>query len=786
MFNWNRLISLRGLIFLAVTVFLSSNSESAVIFQDNFNNPTPSAWTSNNAAYPPWNENPNPDSYTCSGITKQAGSIEAPGRGGTGNSFRLNRCNGFPPQDFAGYMGWTHTGSPYYADLYVRMYIKAPPEWNWSPGGNNYLKWDRWLINNTASTAYPTSIIYFDWLTTSDGAHSDLNIYPMLLSGHFSRQPLNTWYATNVRLADIADGSWHCIEFHINLTGIMDVWLDGVLKMHVSENWGPGTDTRIVRVLSPGIGNMNLNMPAPSGYWNFPTNNWYALEADDYVLSTTYVGPDGSTGDTSPPTVPTNLAATSVTGTSATLSWSPSTDTVGVSGYRIYRGGIQVGTAAAASFVDSGLAPSTSYAYTVAAYDAAGNVSAQSNALTVTTPASADVTPPQRSAGAPSGTLSAGTAQASLSLTTNENATCRYSTTAGTSYASMTNVFSTTGGISQSTPITGLADGASYNYYVRCRDTSGNTNPDDYPISFSVATGTQTILLQENFVDTGFTSRGWYDAPAGTISTVEHPASSSTSFECRFLAGAQGCSGGAPSRHAFTETDSLYVSYYVKHSATWVGSGVSYHPHLFYILTNADPAYSSLAWNHLTTYLEENSGRPRIALQDGANVNTGSIGVDLTATTENRAVAGCNGDSDGNGLGTCYQQGTYWMNGKTFDGNQVYFSDTTGSLYKGDWHFVEMYVKLNSVAGGKGVADGILRSWVDGTLAIDRSNVMLRTGQNPTMKFNQLIVGPYIGDGSPLDQTIWFANLTVATSRPGSPPGPGTKFPVPPSNLTIR
>lgn len=90
-------------------------------------------------------------------------------------------------------------------------------------------------------------------------------------------------------------------------------------------------------------------------------------------------------GDTTPPSVPANLAVTGTTSSSASLSWSASTDNVGVAGYRVYRGGVQVGTTAGTSFTDTGLSASTQYSYTVAAYDAAGNVSAQSSPATATT-----------------------------------------------------------------------------------------------------------------------------------------------------------------------------------------------------------------------------------------------------------------------------------------------------------------------------------------------------------------------------------------------------------------
>ncbi|HZP54786.1 cellulose binding domain-containing protein [Actinocrinis sp.] len=93
-------------------------------------------------------------------------------------------------------------------------------------------------------------------------------------------------------------------------------------------------------------------------------------------------------GDTTPPSVPGNLSVTGVTSSSASLSWSPSTDNVGVSGYRVYRNGTQVGSTAGTSFTDTGLSASTQYTYTVAAYDAAGNVSSQSSGVTATTSAS--------------------------------------------------------------------------------------------------------------------------------------------------------------------------------------------------------------------------------------------------------------------------------------------------------------------------------------------------------------------------------------------------------------
>ncbi|HWC57826.1 MAG TPA: Ig-like domain-containing protein [Candidatus Paceibacterota bacterium] len=90
--------------------------------------------------------------------------------------------------------------------------------------------------------------------------------------------------------------------------------------------------------------------------------------------------------DTQAPSVPTALTGTT-TMNSATLSWTAATDNVGVTSYIIYRAGTKVGTSTTTTYTDSGLAPATTYSYTVAAADAAGNTSAQSTAKALTTAA---------------------------------------------------------------------------------------------------------------------------------------------------------------------------------------------------------------------------------------------------------------------------------------------------------------------------------------------------------------------------------------------------------------
>ena len=83
-------------------------------------------------------------------------------------------------------------------------------------------------------------------------------------------------------------------------------------------------------------------------------------------------------------------------GTEVDLSWNPSSDNVGVTGYQVRRNGTLIATATTTSFVDAGLSANTTFSYTVAARDAAGNVSANSTAANATTgnPPPPPVVPP--------------------------------------------------------------------------------------------------------------------------------------------------------------------------------------------------------------------------------------------------------------------------------------------------------------------------------------------------------------------------------------------------------
>ena len=99
------------------------------------------------------------------------------------------------------------------------------------------------------------------------------------------------------------------------------------------------------------------------------------------------------TTDTAAPSIPAGLSASAASTSQINLSWTASKDNIGVTGYKIYRGGTYVASSLGASYADRNLNSGTSYSYKVSAVDAAGNESGQSSLASATT-ATTQVTTP--------------------------------------------------------------------------------------------------------------------------------------------------------------------------------------------------------------------------------------------------------------------------------------------------------------------------------------------------------------------------------------------------------
>jgi len=284
-----------------------------------------------------------------------------------------------------------------------------------------------------------------------------------------------------------------------------------------------------------------------------------------------------------------------------------------------------------------------------------------------------------------------------------------------------------------------------------------------------VVGGGGTLLFEEDFENNNIASRGWYDNTTVQLSTTEHMTGSTASAEYHWLKGATGPTSGDAQRHKFTATDRVYLSYYVKYSTNYVGSGQDYHPHEFYFLSTLDGDYDGPSENFLDIYVEQNyqnGGKPVVSVQDNKSVNTsrGAVPNNLVGVTETRSVSGCNGLVEQNIYSECWDAGSYWYNLKQLSA-PVQFQPNPGTGYKSNWNFVEVYVQLNTVVNGIGQADGVVQYWFNGNLVIDRHDILFRTGAHPNMLLDQFMIAPYIGDGSPVDQYFWVDNLKVGTGR---------------------
>jgi len=219
-----------------------------------------------------------------------------------------------------------------------------------------------WQLKSTPDTGVRT---YGIAITNSGGA----------MTQRYSQtvRALNTWY----HVAGVYDAAAQRLDIYVN--GVLD---NGALSGTIPTSQGN----------SP----VNANIGRRTGGFNIKGTiddvRVYARALTAAEIQADMATPvsTGGSVDTTPPTVPTNLTATPVSPTQINLAWTASTDDVGVAGYQIFRNGTQITTVTTNSYSNTGLAAATTYTYAVAAYDGAGNVSAQSSPpVPATTPAPA-------------------------------------------------------------------------------------------------------------------------------------------------------------------------------------------------------------------------------------------------------------------------------------------------------------------------------------------------------------------------------------------------------------
>ena len=193
----------------------------------------------------------------------------------------------------------------------------------------------------------------------------------------------------------------------------------------------------------------------------------------------------GLQSDTTPPTAPTDLSGTATGPGAVNLTWTASTDAVGVLGYRVFRGGTQIGTATGTAYTDTTATPATTASYAVAAYDAGGNQSALSTPVLVTTPP--DTTPPTRPTGLTAQQVSADQVRIAWAASSDDVAVAQYAVLRdGTEIGTSTTPSYTDGTVEPTT---------SYTYRVVARDAAGNSSDPSDPLTVLTPALPQVITL---------------------------------------------------------------------------------------------------------------------------------------------------------------------------------------------------------------------------------------------------------------------------------------------------
>ncbi|CCK24775.1 hypothetical protein BN159_0396 [Streptomyces davaonensis JCM 4913] len=273
-----------------------------------------------------------------------------------------------------------------------------------------------------------------------------------------------------------------------NLEPLQNKWIDIEYEMKIGDGTAgsvrwvvKSAGTTIVDATKTGVDTFLADRVRPKwGIYRSLGDTSGSLR-DTYLLlrnMRAYELTAGTPGDTQAPTVPDGLRSTGTTASSVSLAWNASSDDTGVTGYDVYRDGTKVSTVTGTSTTVSGLSASTSYSFTVRARDAAGNVSAASNTLPVTTSADSGGTDTQAPS-APSGLYSPSKTSSSVSLAWNASSD-NVGVTGYDVYRGTTKVSTVTG---TSATVSGLSASTAYSFTVKARDAAGNVSASSNSVS---------------------------------------------------------------------------------------------------------------------------------------------------------------------------------------------------------------------------------------------------------------------------------------------------------------
>ncbi|WP_438710492.1 fibronectin type III domain-containing protein [Aquimarina muelleri] len=266
-----------------------------------------------------------------------------------------------------------------------------------------------------------------------------------------------------------------------------NVTASNVEETSLSLSWTASTDNVGVTGYDVYQGNTMITSVSGTSYsvTGLTANTTYTfrVKAKDAAgnvsdFSNTLTVTTKETRDTQAPSVPANVTASNVEETSLSLSWTASTDNVGVTGYDVYQGNTMITSVSGTSYSVTGLTANTTYTFRVKAKDAAGNVSDFSNTLTVTTKETRDTQAPSVPANVTASNVEETSLSLSWSASTDNVAVTGYDVYQGD------RMITSVSGISSS--VTGLTANTTYTFRVKAKDAAGNVS--DFSTALTVTT----------------------------------------------------------------------------------------------------------------------------------------------------------------------------------------------------------------------------------------------------------------------------------------------------------
>lgn len=310
----------------------------------------------------------------------------------------------------------------------------------------------------------------------SYGCSPDSNIVSLTFTA-------STFAATPTNLTASANGSNVTLQWTDNATNetryqVYQMSSDGSLLTYVGQDFPINTTSAVHSGVPVGTYKYGVNACASIGC---------SLSSNHPTVTVS-----GAVTDTTAPSIPTNLTA-SPSSTQVTLSWTASTDNIGVTGYEFHRNGVlDATTNLNTGYVVYGLQPSTTYTFVIVAYDAAGNISNRATILATTL---ADTTPPTVSNVAVTNITST---SATISWTSNEPSTSRVEYSATDQGVICWNsscpiaIFGTSLVTAHSGTLSGLQPSTIYYFRAKSIDAAGNVGGSLSQFTTSPAATTAT------------------------------------------------------------------------------------------------------------------------------------------------------------------------------------------------------------------------------------------------------------------------------------------------------